>query len=961
MLTDTASSHDLEALQPFFGEKSLLDTVAPNAFLDSFLEKSRSCIHQLFEARVALTPEAIALQLGSQTLTYCQLNNQANQLAHYLIKQGTTVDSLVAVSTPRSLEMAIAILGVLKAGAAYVPIDPAYPPARRRYLLKDALKNAPTPLLLTTSALFETLSADIESDEAASPKILQLDTDWATIAQQPQNNLEVEVTEENLAYVIYTSGSTGNPKGVMVRHQGVVNHAIAMATAFEMTPSDRMLQFSSMSFDIIVEELYPTLITGATLVLRPEEIATSLSAFLKFTAAEKITILDLPTAFWHELVGGLVRMSGKALAESIRLVIVGGEKASRAIYAQWFELVGEYPRWLNTYGPTETTVTATLYDPIAAGFDGTKELPIGQAIVGVTTWVLNHNSQPVSPGTPGELYIGGPGLARGYLNLPEKTAAAFVDHPFEEGARLYKTGDIVQTLPDGNLEFVGRADFQVKIRGFRIELGEIERRLEEHPNVQQPVVLAREDVPGQKQLVAYVVASNESTLQASELQAFVGETLPSYMIPSAIVPLGALPMTTNGKVDRKALPAPKTMLTGDIASPTTPLESQLVEIWQTVLGSQPLGITHNFFELGGNSLLVMRLLGEIETCFNQSLPVTSLFDAPTIQQFAPVLQAQLSAQNNNSELSNSKLSNSKLPNSLVLLKAGTQSPPLFLVHDADGITSPYVNLAAQLPEARPVYGIQPLSAPGIPMVHTRIPEMAAHYIEQIQQVQPQGPYLLGGLCAGGVIAFEMALQLEAAGESVALVALLEAPDVAAKVNNSMTQQRLQNMRNTLPSNKLKLAQVLLGKVINTVRYETQNRFNQAKAMAKINALRYWQNHQVQDGSRGWMLPQKLRGVDVRSLYLFAEKSYEPSSSKLKGKAVLIKAAGPGEDEADQIYSEVYEDALFGWGDRTQQPIEHYQVPGGHSTMLNADNVMNVINVLKEPIAKGLEQTVSTEQ
>lgn len=955
MLTDTASSHDLEAPQPFFGEKSLLDTVVPNAFLASFLEKSRSCIHQLFEARVALTPEAIALQSGSQTLTYCQLNNQANQLAHYLVKQGTTVDSLVAVSTPRSLETVIAILGVLKAGAAYVPIDPAYPQARRRYLLKDALKNAPAPLLLTTSALFETLSADIESNEATSPKVLQLDTDWETIAQQPQNNLEVEVTEENLAYVIYTSGSTGNPKGVMVRHQGVVNHAIAMATAFEMTPSDRMLQFSSMSFDIIVEELYPTLITGATLVLRPEEIATSLSAFLKFTAAEEITILDLPTAFWHELVGGLVRMSDTALAESIRLVIVGGEKASLAIYAQWFELVGEYPRWLNTYGPTETTVTATLYDPVAAGFDGTKELPIGQAIAGVSTWVLDNNKQPVSPGTPGELYIGGPGLARGYLDLPEKTAAAFVDHPFEEGARLYKTGDIVQALPDGNLEFVGRADFQVKIRGFRIELGEIERRLEEHPNVQQPVVLAREDLPGQKQLVAYVVASNESTLQDSELQAFVGETLPSYMIPSAIVPLDALPMTTNGKVDRKALPAPKTMLTGDIASPTTPLESQLVEIWQTVLGSQPLGITHNFFELGGNSLLVMRLLGEIETCFNQSLPVTTLFDAPTIQQFAPVLQAQLSAQNNNSELSTSKLHSS-----LVLLKAGTQSPPLFLVHDADGITSPYVNLAAQLPEARPVYGIQPLSAPGIPMVHTRIPDMAAHYIKQLQQVQSQGPYLLGGLCAGGVIAFEMALQLEAAGESVALVALLEAPDVAAKVNNSVTQQRLQNMRNTLPSDKLKRAQVLLGKVINTVRYETQNRFNQAMAMAKMKALRYWKDHQVKGENKELTLPQKLRGVDVRSLYLFAEKSYEPSS-KLKGKAVLIKAAGPGEDEADQVYREVYEDVLFGWGDRTQQPIEHYEVPGGHSTMLNAGNVLNVIHVLKEPIAKGLAQTVSIEQ
>ncbi|MGB7250637.1 MAG: amino acid adenylation domain-containing protein [Phormidesmis sp.] len=926
--------------------------------------RAQLCIHQLFEAQVLKTPQAIALQFDTRTLTYAQLNQKANQLAYHLISLGVVPDSLVAVSTLRSLEMVIAILGVLKAGAAYVPIDPAYPAARQSYLLKDALQSSPISLLLTHSTLYETLSGTVASlsvHTAKPPIVLSLDTDWPTVAQQPQHNPCVKLSNQNLAYVIYTSGSTGNPKGVMIEHRGVVNHATAMAAAFEMTPADRMLQFSSMSFDIIVEELYPTLITGAALVLRPEEIATSLSAFLTFVAAEEITILDLPTAFWHELVSGLARkhqqktdLQNSALAETVRLVIVGGEKASRAIYAQWFERVGDYPRWLNTYGPTEATVTTTLYDPLADEFDLSQELPIGRAIANATTYVLSDTMQPVAPDEPGELYIGGPGLARGYLNLPEKTAVAFVAHPFEPGARLYKTGDIVRQLSDGNLAFVGRADFQVKIRGFRIELGEIERCLEKHPDIRQQIVLAREDVPGQKRLVAYVVADDrlltnrsDSAIDVQALQSFMRETLPSYMVPSAFVALSALPMTPNGKVDRRALPAPADEPRSDRTdrvAPQTPLEAELVEIWEDVLGIQPVGITDDFFEMGGHSLLVMRLFNEIEATFESSLPVTTIFEAPTVEQLAPIIAEQLAGNDDTAQLA--------LSDSLVLLKAGSAGPPFFLIHDADGATSPYIHLAAQFSGDRAIYGIKPLSQANIPMVHSRIPRMAAHYIDEIRRIQPRGPYLIGGLCAGGVIAFEMALQLEAVGETVALTALLEAPDVAAEVSASLSQQRLQNIRETLPTGKKQMIASLLKKAANVIRYEASKRFNDVTTTAQLEAFRYWQDRR----GWGWTLPETLYGLDVRSLYLFAEKSYEPGAL-LNSQVILVKANGPGLDLADQPYRDIYKDPLFGWRCRVQQPIKTIDMPGGHSTMLNAENAAT----LAETLGTHIEQVLTEAQ
>ena len=728
-------------------------------------------IPKRFVAQVNRTPHAIALVSGSLTLTYQQLNERANQLACFLQQREVGPGSLVAVQIARSPNAIIAFLGILKLGAAYVPIDPTYPADRRDYILQDSNAAA---LLTESSCLAEGI------DYAGL--CVQLDCDRAEIAQCDRAELSINIEPEDLAYVIYTSGTTGKPKGVMIPHRGLANHAIAMARAFELTATDRMLQFSSLSFDIIVEELYPTLISGGALVLRPDEIATSLTSFFEFIATEKITVLDLPTAFWHELVGGLARTSGdredgkpsghSLLPPELRLVIVGGEKASRAIYAQWVDLVGNFPRWLNTYGPTETTVTATLYDPIAENFDLSQELPIGRPIDNVTTYILNDALEPVKPGNQGELYIGGPGLARGYLNRPNKTAASFIQNPFREngslstsvGDRLYKTGDLVRQLPDGNLAFVDRADFQVKIRGFRIELNGVASCLEKHPLVQQQIVVARKLGAGGKRLVAYVVPKSPD-LKTADLQAFLQETLPSYAVPSTFVFLDKLPTNTHGKVDRTALPEPE-VSQAPYAKPKTDLQKRLVELWESVLPVKKVGIKDNFFELGGSSLKAVHLFSLIEAEFGQKIPLTALVKAPTPARLAALLEKKGTA------------SDSSLWNSLVSLQPNGTKPPLFLLHAVGPSILTYQNLLPHLAKDQPVYALQAQGLDEKQPLLERMEQMAAKYIQEIKTLQPQGPYHLVGHSFGGIMAFEMAQQLQEQGEQVGLLGVFDAPTPA---------------------------------------------------------------------------------------------------------------------------------------------------------------------------------------
>ncbi|WP_342026020.1 non-ribosomal peptide synthase/polyketide synthase [Cytobacillus pseudoceanisediminis] len=580
------------------------------------------CVHQLIEQQVEMNPDAIAIEWKNELLTYRELNDKANRVANYLRKLGVGPDKMVGISVERSLEMIIGLLGILKAGGAYLPLDPAYPQERLAYMLEDSQ----VEVLLTQKHL-----------ESVLPKFegtkVFLDHDWSNISKEPATQCVCEVSPDNLMYVIYTSGSTGRPKGVMASHKGVVNHNLAVIKEFELSKYDRVLQFASISFDIAVEEIFPTLITGATLVLWKDNYLASGVEFLSWIQEEKISILNLPTAYWHSWVNELI-ISKKYISESLRLVIVGGEKASTDVYESWIRLVGDKVRWVNTYGPTETTVTATLYEPNSQWVSG-KPIPIGRPLNNVQVYVLDENMQPVPIGIPGELYIGGIGLAQGYLNRPDLTSEHFVEDPFSTtpNARLYKTGDIVRFLKDSNLEYVGRVDNQVKIRGYRIEVGEIESILEQHPDVYKSVVVADEKVKGQKLLVGYLVGNK--SMDIGQITNFLKLRLPEYMIPIHWVILENLPLTPNGKVDLVALPSPEdTIMYGkQYIEPRNELEKAVAKIWGEVLNVPKVSVFHNFFEIGGHSLLATQVISRLNAALQTTVPLRLLFEYPELGDF----------------------------------------------------------------------------------------------------------------------------------------------------------------------------------------------------------------------------------------------------------------------------------------------------------------------------------------
>ncbi|MEG3918021.1 amino acid adenylation domain-containing protein [Microcoleus sp. T3_A4] len=606
------------------------------------------CIHQLFEEQVELTPDAVAVVFEAERITYRELNSKANQLAHCLQTLGVKPEVLVGICVERSLEMVISLLGILKAGGAYVPLDPAYPKERLAFMLEDSS----VPVLLTQQKLVEKLPPN-------SARVVYLDSDWEKISFHNQENPSSLVKQENLAYVIYTSGSTGKPKGVLIEHKSLVNYTTVAIAEYQIEKSDRILQFSSISFDVSAEEIYTSLTSGATLVLRTDTMLDSVEGFLQKCKNWEITVMALPTTYWHELTAFLTQET-VVLPPSLRLIIIGGEKALPDRLKTWLECVEQPVRLVNNYGPTEATVGATIYD-LSVADTTLKELPIGRPLGNVQTYILDGNRQPVPIGIPGELHIGGSGLARGYLNRPELTDERFIRNPFSDfpTERLYKTGDRVRYLPDGNIEYLGRIDDQVKVRGFRIELGEIEAALSQHPNLLQVAVTLREDIPGQKSLVAYIIPLQEPAPTFSELRHFLKEQLPDYMVPSAFVILECLPVTPNGKVDRKSLPAPdlnSLIQKGDFVAPRTPTEELLASIWAKVLGVEKVSINDNFFESGGHSLLATQLLSKVSHTFGLNLPLSKLFESPTVAGISSYIEA-ISWANQNIETSNTTINN----------------------------------------------------------------------------------------------------------------------------------------------------------------------------------------------------------------------------------------------------------------------------------------------------------------
>lgn len=587
-------------------------------------------IHQLFEDQVEKTPNAIAVSYDKDELSYQALNQQANQLAHYLQELGTGPEVLVGVYMERTLDAIIALMAIFKAGGAYLPLDPDYPKERLAFIIEDSNVS----VILTQSQLMGLLPEN-------SFRIICMDSDGESIAQQSTDNPISRTTMDNLAYVIYTSGSTGKPKGVLISHDSIANHCFYMKHFYELTENDCVLQFASFNFDASLEQILPPLIAGARLILRGAEVWSPAEFQTKITDYG-LTVINPPTAYWNQLNQAWDGSNGLDVTGQLRLVIVGGDLMTVDSLKLWRRTKLNSTKLLNAYGPTETTITSTIFEVPAQvnGDEFYNGVPIGRPLELRSIYILDQQSNPIPAGVPGELYIGGACVARGYLNRPDLTAERFIPDPFssEPGARLYKTGDMVRYLVDGNIEFLGRVDQQVKIRGYRIELGEIDAVLNQHPKVREGVVVAKDDLSGDKRLVAYYVGDPD--LIQTELRNFLREKLPDYMIPTVFMSLDELPKTPIGKMDRKALPAPdqdRLDLSKTYIAPTNPVEQMIADLWAEVLGVECVGIYDNFFDLGGHSLMATQIITRIKNTLQVDIPLRKLFDMPTVANLALVV------------------------------------------------------------------------------------------------------------------------------------------------------------------------------------------------------------------------------------------------------------------------------------------------------------------------------------
>ncbi len=740
-------------------------------------ECPQKCLHELVEAQAERVAENPAVVFGNRQLTYREFNSRANQLAHYLQSQSIGPNVRVAICLNPSLDFAVAVLAVLKSGGACVPLDPNYPVERLSYMLQDVQAQA---LITEKGILSEGIPVGCE--------VFFLADNLETLSRQPRTNPTPTATPDDIAYVIYTSGSTGTPRGVLLAHAGLVNYNTNMSRVYGVTPHDRVLQFCSISFDIAVEELFVAWLSGATLVFKTEETPLAVPDFLAWVEEQRVTVLDLPTAYWHEWVNRIPELE-KPVPDGLRLVIVGGEKVLAKAYVAWSSAVGARVRWINTYGPTEGSIAVTAFEPdVDAERPVPENIPIGRAVANTRVYLLDRHLNPVPVGIPGELHIGGVGVARGYLNRPELTAQKFISDPFssDPNARLYKTGDLARYLPSGEIEFLGRGDDQVKIRGFRIELGEIESALAKHDSVREVAVIARasEDAPGDKQLVAYLVPVQGAETAGAELRSYLQQHLPDYMVPSAFVILQKMPLTPNGKINRRGLPVPPARASlEETAVATDTFQSELVKIWEDVLAKKPIGIHDNFFELGGHSLLAARLMHRTGQALKKTLPLAMLFQAPTIEQLALVLRQE---------------GWSRHWSSLVPIQPAGSQPPFFCIHGVGGNVVGFYELGRHMGPDYPFYGLQSQGLDGQHPCHGRVEEMAAHYLDEIRTVQPKGPYFFGGFSFGGLVAYEMAQQLRAAREEVGLVVLFDTyPGNLRPVTTSFIKLLLQPTRQHL--------------------------------------------------------------------------------------------------------------------------------------------------------------------
>jgi amino acid adenylation domain-containing protein len=707
------------------------------------------CIHRLFEEQVRRTPTSTALVFQDQQLSYAELNHRANQLAHYLQQRGVGPTVTVGICIDRSIEMCLAVLGVMKAGGTYLPLDAAYPHERLLFMLQDA----DTKILLTNARMRTNLPA-------YGCDIISIDTAWKDIANQSTDNLPGEARAENAAYVIFTSGSTGRPKGVVMPHRALTN-LLSWQLTQQGLGAARTLQFASLSFDVSFQEMFSTWCSGGSLVLVTEGMVRDAPAMLHFIAAQRIERCFFPFVYLQHMAEAF--QLGAVLPQHLRDVITAGEQLE--ITPQIAAFFKEMPecRLHNHYGPSESHVVTSYTLPTKIT-EWKKLPPIGKPIYNTQIYIVDMNGEPVPVGVAGELCVGGACLAQGYLNRVARTAEKFIPDRFSRkaGRRLYRTGDLARYRADGEIEYLGRIDNQIKIRGFRVEPGEIETILMRHPQVREAAVVAHEETKGERKLVAYVVPLVDKAGLARELRMFLKQRLPDYMVPAAFVFVETLPLTPSGKINRRALlpVKPVESETELYVAPRTPAEKKLAEIWSAILGQERIGIHDSFFDLGGHSMLAAKLMAEIEKAFGQRIPLVSLFQGSTIEYLAGLLR---------------KHDASLSWPTLVEIQAGDSKCPLFCVSHPNVNALGYRSLARHLGPEQSVFGLQAQYPEDLSGEYSQaaVDRMATEYLESLRAVRPTGPYQFLGICRGAHIAFEISRRLEQEGQQVAMLGILD--------------------------------------------------------------------------------------------------------------------------------------------------------------------------------------------
>ena len=844
----------------------------------------------LIERQCDQNPERTAVRFNADELTYGELERRSNQLAHYLRKRGVQRGKLVGICIHRSLEMVVGLLGILKAGGAYVPLDADYPEERIRYMMEQSA----APVLLTESALLGTLPG-VQSE------LICVDAERADIAREATERVDLTAKPEDLAYVIYTSGSTGRPKGVMIPHRALANLLLSIAHEPGLNSSDVLLAITTLSFDIAGLEIYLPLTVGGCLVIAPRGAgrdAVQLQSLIHDCGA---SVMQATPTTWRMLLD-----SGWQGTRGLK-ALCGGEALARDLADALLDRVESL--W-NLYGPTETTIWSTVErirkrpDPVT----------IGHPIANTQLYILDEHGVPVWDGTSGELYIGGAGLARGYWNSPELTGERFVANPFgDPGSRLYRTGDEVRRRTDGRIQFLGRKDNQIKIRGHRIELGEIETVLRRHPDVRDCVVAARDGGSAGDQLTAYVVAQAGAQPADRELKAHLQRNLPEFMIPAFFVNMAKIPLTPNGKVDRNSLPAPSReplSESREVYGQGNDIERQVAELFEQVLGV-PITQSDNFFDRGGNSLLAVRLFSEITKLFGIALPLGAIFEAPTVEGLTNLLLQRKCRESS----------------CLVGIQTAGNLPPFFCVHSLGSNVVTYRALANLLGSNQPFYGLQPCGLDGRNQPLERIEDMAAKYIEEIRTVQRAGPYYLGGVCFGGIVALEMAQQLRSKGHEAALVALIDShfpgqPTHMPKVvGHSTFVWRCDHL----------LGQALRQPPKELVAYG----YGRLREYVRL-LLGARQDSEVLN---------KVIQANAR-----AEQAYKPRF--YPGKLVLFWCS--------EWSFRAYQDKRLGWSEIAADGLEAHVVPGNHLSMLQFPNVAIVAEKLRKCLDKSRQPETTSE-